>query len=157
MSNLLVYATALSRLHADLLVVRLKQADVAMSQISIVHPKASRPNSTRCWLSGSLRLPLASGANVSVAGPLRHLLAHSRRGTGPNTLVSRLRRLGLTPGQSHEIDERLMENRIIVAIAVPSEFELPAIFGALRGVAAEDVRAVDLAPAHGAEATSSRH
>ncbi len=144
MSHLLVYATALSRLHADLLIVRLKQADVATSQISVIHPKASRPNSTRCWLNGSMRLPLSSGAMVAVAGLLRLALLRSREAGTPDTLVNRLCALGLSPAQSHDMDERLLENRIIVAIEVPSEFELPAIFRAMHSVAAEDVHAVNL-------------
>jgi hypothetical protein len=144
MSHLLVYATTLSRLHADLLIVRLKQADVATSQISVLHPKASRPNSTRCWLNGSTRLPLSSGEMISAAGSLGQALRRSSERGVSDSLTSRLNAMGFSASQSHDMDERLLENRIIVAIDVSGEFELPAIFRAMRSVAAEDIQAVNL-------------
>jgi len=145
MPRLLVYATALSRLHADLTIVRLKQADVETTQISIVHPKRSRPNSVLCWLNGSSRLRLSSGEFVSVAGLLRLSMRRPQNSEAPGDgLGDRLRRLGLTPAQSEDLEQSLLENRIIVMIEVPCESELPGIFRVLHSVAAENVHAVDL-------------
>jgi hypothetical protein len=144
MSHLLVYATAESRLHADLVVVRLKQAGIDTDLISVIHPAAARPNSALCWLNGMSSLPMTSGGSTSVSGLFRYALSDVSRNNGSSSLADRLSCLGLTHDQGMSIEESLMENRIIVLVEVHDEYDLPAIFHTFRGLAAEKVHTADL-------------
>jgi hypothetical protein len=143
MSHLLVYATAESRLHADLVVVRLKQAGIDTDLISVIHPAGGRPNSAFCWLDGTSPMPLSSGGTAFVSGLFRHSLEDAGR-TRSAGLADRLNRLGLTHDRGMNIEESLLENRIIVLVEVHDEFELPPIFHTFRGLAAEKVHTADL-------------
>jgi hypothetical protein len=139
MLHLLIYATAVSRLHADLAIVRLNKAGIAMSQISILHPPLSRPNSA-LWLDGSAEFSLSSGESVLVSGFLRSWLHGSAKSDDAASLADRLAGLGLVRGQSSQIEESLLERRVVVAIAEWDESKLPAIFDCLHGVGAEHIR-----------------
>jgi len=139
MLHLLIYATAVSRLHADLAIVRLNKAGIAMSQISILHPPFSRPNSA-LWLDGSAEFSLSGGESVLVSGFLRSWLRGSANADGADSLSDKLFDLGLVRGQSNQIEESLLERRVVVAIAEWDESKLPAIFDCLQCVGAEHVR-----------------
>jgi hypothetical protein len=144
MSHLLIYATAESRLHADLVVVRLKQAGIDTDLISVIHPASARPNSAFCWLDGTSSLPMTSGGSTTVSGLFRYSLSAVSRSNGSSGLADRLSSLGLTHDQGMSIEESLMENRIIVLVEVHDEYALPAIFHTFRGLAAEKVHTADL-------------
>ena len=56
MASIPVFAETLSRLHADIAVVRLIRAGIAADKISAVFPQRRAPNSVCCWpgvISGS--------------------------------------------------------------------------------------------------------
>jgi hypothetical protein len=144
MSHLLVYATAESRLHADLVVVRLRQAGIDTDLISVLHPMGARPNSALCWLEGETAVPLSSGGTGSISGLFGISVANLARNGGSVGLADRLSQLGLTHDQGMNIEESLLENRFIVMVEVTDEFELPAIFHTFRGLAAEKVHTADL-------------
>jgi len=137
-----VFATALSRLHADLMIVRLKRAQISVSRISAVYSRGSRPNSALSWLTRSAQLPLSTGESVSVSGTLRVALAHPGDSAG-SSLFDRLCDLGLDHGQSATLEEALLENRIVIAIEVREENELAEIFEVLHGLAAENILTID--------------
>ncbi len=143
MSHLLVYATAESRLHADLVVVRLKQAGIDTDLISVIHPAGGRPNSAFCWLDGTSPVSLSSGGTTFVSGLIRLSLEEVGRNRSLG-LADRLKRLGLTHDQGMNIEESLLETRIIILVEVHDEFELPPIFHTFRGLAAEKVHTADL-------------
>src|SRR5579862_7138691 len=144
MSHLIVYATAESRLHADLVVVRLKHAGIDTDLISVIHAAGARPNSAFCWLDGTSTMPLASGGMTTVSGLFRHSLGDVSKNDAALGLADRLNRLGLNHDQGMNIEESLLENRIIILVEVHDEFELPAIFHTFRGLAAEKVHTADL-------------
>jgi hypothetical protein len=140
MSHILVYATAESRLHADLVIVRLKRAGISTEQLSIFHPPALRPNSARCWINGTSLIPLSSlysAHSVSVSGALRRQFNALPRKNRFACLADGLTSLGLDHEQSVGIENSLLENRIVIAIGVLDEYELPAIYHTLRGLAVE--------------------
>lgn len=143
MSHLLVYATAESRLHADLVVVRLKHAGIDTDLISVIHPAGARPNSAFCWLDGTSTVPLTSGGSTTISGLFRNSLSDVSKNP-TSGLADRMSRLGLTHDQGMNIEESLLENRIIILVEVHDEFELPAIFHTFRGLAAEKVHTADL-------------
>lgn len=139
MSHLLVYATTDSRLHADLVIVRLREAGISLSQISIFQPGALRTNSALCWITGSLTFPISSGASVSVAGRLGAALRECGRDARAWFLADRLGEVGLSNRQCGNVEGSLEEGRIVVAIETADEFELPAIYHTLRGLEVEKV------------------
>lgn len=145
MSHLLVYATTDSRLHADLLVVRLKRSGIATGLISVLYPSKLRPNSTRCWIRGSMPFPLESGDEVTVSGMLGLRLNALGKRWGRSSLVDGLTEIGLSHEQSMNVEESLRGNSIVVAVEVADEGDLPSIYHTLRGLAVEKVQTSDTA------------
>jgi hypothetical protein len=153
MSHLLVYATTESRLHADLVVVRLRRAGIETAAISILHPEALRPNSALCWINGSAFMHLSSGQAVSVSGALSRTLRHDGEANG-ESFGDRMSKLGLNHQQGKSLEESLLENRIVIAIEVNDEYDMPTIYHTLRGLAVQKVSTADVA--HKGSATPSR-
>ena len=63
-------------------------------------------------------------------------------------------RLGLDHEQSSSLEESLLENRIVIAVEVHDEYDMPAIYHTLRGLSVEKVRTADVAPSRQAPARS---
>jgi len=143
MSHLLVYATTDSRLHADLLVVRLKRAGIATSLLSVLYPTSLRPNSTRCWIRGSVPFALESEDDVTVSGMLGLRLNALLKRWGRRSLVDGLSVIGLSHEQSVNVAESLRASGIVVAVEVADEADLPTIYHTLRGLEVEKVRTAD--------------
>jgi hypothetical protein len=146
MSHLLVYATTDSQLDADVLIVRLKDAGIATALISVLHPNTLRPDSTVGWVTGAVSFPLASGELATVSGMLGLRMSAQERRRTRNPLVDGLRNIGLTLDQSLNVEESLLESRIVVAVEASDESELPAIFHTLRGLAVEKVQTTGSVP-----------
>ena len=144
MSHLLVYATAESRLHADLVIVRLKTAGISIEQLSLFYPPVLRPNSARCWVNGTALVPLSSTQSISVSGSLSRVFNGVHRKNKFASLSDGMRALGLNDKERTSLEDSLRENRIIVAIHVLDEYELPSIYHTLRGLAVEKACVVDV-------------
>jgi hypothetical protein len=155
MSHLLVYATTESRLHADLVVVRLKRAGISTSSISILHPESLRPNSALCWMNGSAFLHLSTGQSVSISGSLSRSLK-GEGGANGASFADRMGKLGLDNQQRSSLEESLLENRIVIAVEVHDEFEMPAIYHTLRGLDVQKVCTADVA-SKGSPASTRSH
>jgi hypothetical protein len=137
MSHVFVFASAESRLHADLLVVRLKQAGVALEAISLLYPSALQPNTARCWLSGSGKFSLSDADEIAGSG--RFGSPEDFEGTGDTEkLEKKLSRLGLAPEQRASIKEILCEGRIVIAIEAHNKDDLHAIFDTFGYVGVEN-------------------
>jgi hypothetical protein len=156
MSHLLVYATTESRLHADLVIVRLKQAGISMASISILHPQSLRPNSALCWINGSAFLKLSSGESVAITGSLSRPLSEDVGRDESTPFAGHLGRLGLSREEALSLEESLLENRIVIAIEVTDEYELPAVYHTLRGLDVQKVDTADLAQRGPADGSRSR-
>jgi hypothetical protein len=145
MSHLLVYATTESRLHADLVVVRLKRAGISTAMISILNPQSRSTNSALCWISGSAYVPLSSGDGVSVSGSLSRALNNGAKRHPASSFCDRMGRLGLGHEQCASLENSLLEGRIVIAVEAHDEFELPAIYHTLRGLDVQKVSVSDVA------------
>jgi hypothetical protein len=156
MSHPLLYATTDSRLHADLLIVRLKHAGISTALISILYPQSLRPNSAVCWINGSAFLPLSSGESVAVSGPLARALDEGTKSSARKSFIDQMGKLGLSHEQASSLEESLLENRIVIGIEVQDEYELPAIYHTLRGLAIQKVNTADIAPKGAPVAARSR-
>src|SRR4051812_5922344 len=79
MPTTLVFATATSAIHSDLIVVALKRVGLPMSGISLFYSNYSRPDSVLYWIDGARRLTLSqTNETVTVAGPLSFALEQYR-------------------------------------------------------------------------------
>ena|SRR5215216_7154165 len=145
MSRLLVFASAFSRLHADLVIVRLKRAGIAPSLISLIHPLGSRPNSARCWLGGSAKLRLKSGEKIAASGFLRSLFEDPDATSHSDSFDDILSSLGLSHEHRVSLEETLLENRVAIAIDAQDKAELPTIFQTLQRSGAEKIFVADIA------------
>jgi hypothetical protein len=141
MSHLLVLASTDSRLHADLLIVRLRRAGIATESVSVFHPTPLRPNSTVCWIRGAANYSLSSGEAVTVAGSLGRKLVSDKRKL--SSFLDSLQSLGFSHEQSLGIEEKLLENYIIIAAEVIGESDLRAIYHTFNGLTVETVRITD--------------
>ena len=145
MSRLLVFASAFSRLHADLVIVRLKRAGLAPSLISLLHPQSSCPNSAQCWLGGSAKLRLNSGEKIAASGFLRPLIDEVNNDSSAGSFDEILTSLGLAHEHRVSLEETLLENRVVIAIDAAEKAELPTIFQTLQRSGAEKVFVSELA------------
>src|SRR5580658_9782746 len=88
-----VFATAACRIHADILIARLKQAGIPVDLISALYRPELRPNSAVCWLNGTAKRSVTSGETISISGMLRFALGNHNGAAEP--LAHGLRALGL--------------------------------------------------------------
>jgi hypothetical protein len=145
MSRLLVFASAFSRLHADLIIVRLKRAGIAPALISLIHPLTSRPNSARCWLGGSGKLRLPSGEKIAVSGFLRPQFSELEHDTHVSSFDELLSQLGLIHEHRLSLEETLLESRVVVAVDAVDKAEIPTVVQTLQRAGAEKILAADVA------------
>jgi hypothetical protein len=147
MSRLAVFASAFSRLHADLIVVRLKRAGISTAHLSVIHPSLCCPNSTLCWLGGSTQLRLSSGMNIAASGFLSgRLQTPADVATSEATFTGKLAQLGLTHEQSSILEETMLENRVAIAVEVEEKSELATILQVLQRAGAEKIFTCRLDP-----------
>lgn len=147
MSRLAVFASAFSRLHADLIIVRLKRAGIPTAHLSVIHPLHCCPNSTLCWLGGSTQLRVSSGVNIAASGFLSGpLQTPANVATSAATFTGKLAQLGLTHEQSSILEETMLENRVAIAIEVEEKPELATILQVLQRADAEKIFTCRLDP-----------
>lgn len=135
MSCLPVFADALSRLHADVAIVRLVQAGIPESRISAVFSERQAPNSVRCWLKGFHAIPLTRSWPTAAAGILGGIL---RRGFGGESVERELENLGL--GHSAKwLQEKVEDGRIVLCVHARTELEALAVWQVFRRAGLENV------------------
>lgn len=144
MSRLLVFASAFSRLHADLIIVRLKRAGIDPALISLLHPVSSRPNSARCWLGGSAKLRLASGEKIAVSGFLRPDFDELEHDAPSHSFDDLLSHLGLSHEHRVSLEETLLENRVVIAVNAVDKSEIPTVIQTLQRAGGEKLIAAEV-------------
>jgi hypothetical protein len=135
--QILVFATAACRIHADILIARLKQAGIPMDLISAFYRPQMRPNSAICWLGGTARGAMSSGETMLVSGLLRFALGHHHGAGQP--LAHGLNSLGLAPGQAMALEETVLKNHTVLCIQAEDDHGLAVILRTLEDNAAENV------------------
>jgi hypothetical protein len=137
-------------------VVRLKRAGISTAKISILNPQSLSPNSARCWINGSALLALTPSQSVSVSGMLSGALNSSLKKNQNVSFSDRMGKLGLGHEQCSSLENSLLESRIVIAVEVDDEYELPAIYHTLRGLDVQRVNISDVAH-KGALASTRSH
>ena len=135
----LIYGSAITRLHAELALVRLGQAGIGLAHVSVFYPQHSRPRHA-LWTKDCAEFPLSTGEPVLVSGFLRSWLKDTVDAAESNSLAEGLRNLGLLHGPSQYIEGCLREGRAVVAAAEWDEFRASVVVECLRGVGTENIR-----------------
>lgn len=130
-----VFAAASSRLHADLMVIRLKRAGIPRGQLSIVYPEDRKPNCVSCWIQAGTRSRLFGNETVTVAGPLHQHLDLSSE----PALVRSLSGLGLSANDACTCADLLGRGRILVGVHAASEPEAAIAWHTYKQLEAEGI------------------
>lgn len=118
-SQLVVFAIAPSRLHADVAVSRLQHKSHRADSISLIYSLASAPNSAVCCYSETTHLTLAEGKPVAVSGFLSSVFNSPHRDLF-NPFLSGLLELGLCSEHRAILEDSLYAKCTVVAVAVDS-------------------------------------
>jgi len=119
-----IFANASSRLHADLIVIRLKRAGIPCDQISVIYPTDLVPNAALCWLEGKSAPANYEGEMVSVAGPMRNVLSVKNEGS----LIHSLSKMGLPGESAAAFAEHLSQGEIVIGVNTSNEDEVSIVW-----------------------------
>lgn len=141
MSSTPVFADALSRLHADIAIVRLVRAGISADQISAVFPRRRAPNSVCCWLKNfNARISRPSKWPVAAAGLLGQLFKESVRSA---EFERELESLGLSAEVAEHILERIQDGSIVLCVHARNGTEAAVAWQIFQKVGAEHITCPD--------------
>lgn len=136
MSSLPVFADALSRLHADIAIIRLVRAGIPAARISAVFPRRSAPNSVCCWLKSFNCVPRVSTWPIAAAGLLGKLF---KRGVDSAEVCRELETLGFPADTTKRILEKTAEGRIVLCVHARTESEAAVAWHIFHHVGLENI------------------
>ena len=137
-----VFADTLSRLHADIAIIRLVRAGITANKISAVFPRRSAPNTVCCWLKHFHRVPAAMALPLAAAGLLGRLF---QRDTTARALEQDLEGLGLSAEDSHRVLERLEDGSVVLCVHARSRREAALARSIFEQVRAENITGAGVA------------
>ena len=130
-----VFASANSRLHADVIAIRLTKAGVATSKISAIYPERLKPNCADCWLKGRNASSAFGSETFVAAGPLASAVSLESEAD----LVRTLHATGLSLEDAHASVERLGKGQILISAQVKNEEELSVAWHMFCELQADDI------------------
>lgn len=130
-----VFASANSRLHADVIAIRLTKAGVATSKISAIYPERLKPNCADCWLKGRNASTAFGSETFVAAGPLASAVSLESEAD----LVRTLHATGLSLEDAHASVERLGKGQILICAQVTTEEELSVAWHMFCELQADDI------------------
>jgi hypothetical protein len=136
MSSLPVFATALTKLHADIAIIRLIRGGIRTEKISAVFPRGQAPNSVCCWLKHFNRIPYISSLPIAAAGALG--LAFKDGVSSPKAIQD-LEDLGLDAELTGRLLERTDAGHIVICVHARTEAEAAIAWDIFSHVQAEDI------------------
>lgn len=136
MSSLPVFANTLSKLHADIAIIRLIRAGIVADKISAVFPPGRAPNSVCCWLKHFHRIPFLTSLPMAAAGVLGMVF---RQGAKSAEVEQELDELGLNRELTRRIFERTDAGRIVICVHARNEAEAAIAWHIFHHVGAEDI------------------
>jgi hypothetical protein len=136
MASIPVFAETLSRLHADIAVVRLIRAGIAADKISAVFPQRRAPNSVCCWLKHFNQIPFSSAIPMAAAGLLGRLF---KSYTKTPKFGRELEVLGLSPALTKQILERTEAGSVVVCVHARNETQASIAWHIFQHVGVENI------------------
>lgn len=130
--RLTVAASANSRLHADIMMVRLRRAGVDCRQISVFFPTHSMPNSVGCWLPVGRSAELRFGdETITRAGQLRRANVGEAHDDG-REIADLLTDSGIDAMGAHILAEKLAQGHILLCVHAKHEEQAAATWDTFR-------------------------
>lgn len=125
MNSLTLVASANSRLHADVILVRLRRAEIECRKISVLFPVHSMPNAVGCWLPLAPSSPLKLGREtIARAGQFRKpAIAPDLAHEDGREIISLLTHAGIDPTGAHLLAERLDQGHILLCVHADREVD----------------------------------
>jgi hypothetical protein len=120
MSSLPVFASALSKLQADIAIIRLIRAGIPADRISAVFPRGRAPNTVCCWLKHFNRIPGDRELPIAAAGQLGLLF---KEGTEAPGVDHELEALGLNAELAHQLLGKTEAGDIVICVHSRNEAE----------------------------------
>lgn len=130
-----VFAAATSRLHADLMIIRLKRAGISSGKISAIFPERLSPNAASCWLEGHSQPTLYCEETVTIAGPMRKALSTESE----TAFIRSLQRAGVGLNDACSYAERLGKGQILLCVNTDDQTEIALAWHTLRELEAEAI------------------
>ena len=120
-----IIASANSRLQADIILIRLRRANISCLKISVLYPTDSIPNGVGCWLPVADTAELrASGHKVTRAGQIRRQKLDSTEAHDDGReIIQILSQAGMDLHGAQILAERLSEGHILLGVHATSEEE----------------------------------
>ena len=136
-----VLASADTRLHADIMMIRLRRAGINIDHVSAVFSQQFAPNSFFFWLSSPRTLHCPSkGESYFVAGPLEQQFAG---GNELEAVPSILKRLGLSRGEAAHLARSLWLGRGLLCVHAKNQDEAAVVWHIFKHSRAEDIAISD--------------
>lgn len=125
MNSFTVVASANSRLHADVILIRLRRAQVDCRKISVLFPTNSMPNAVGCWLPIAAHSKLKVGQEeIACAGQLgKQPLSVAHPHDDGREIAGLLTQSGVDATGAHVLVERLGQGHILLCVHASSEVE----------------------------------
>jgi hypothetical protein len=133
MKNYFIIASANSRLQADIILIRLRQAKISCRKISVLYPTESLPNGVGCWLPVSTTGDLkASGQPVSRAGQIvKQRVTSTEAHDDGREIIELLLKAGIDRSGAQILAERLSQGHILLGVHAASETERSIVWHVL--------------------------
>lgn len=139
MKSTFVLAIAESRLHADIMMIRLRRAGINVDRISAMFSRRFAPISFFCWLRRprTLRSSLKDERGmVFAAGPLQKRIAgHDEVAAVPDLL----QQLGLDRREAAHFSQALWNGHALLCVSVKNEDEAAIAWHIFKHSRAEDI------------------
>lgn len=138
MKSIPVIASARSRLHADVMLIRLRRANIAVEQISACFPAARYPNSVACWLERGRLAPLyLESEPYLMAGPMRRWLR--RRDAANFSPAAVFQRSHFEAAAAMRLEEELRQGCTLICVHAADEAEVAVAWHVFRHAEAEQI------------------
>ncbi len=141
MNNFIVFASANSRLHADIILVRLRRAEIDCRKISVLFPTHSMPNGVGCWLPVAPTSKLKTGNETVVcAGALRkHSTGQQGGHEDGREILDLLTHAGLNSAGANLLAERIGQGHILLGVHAANEADAAIAWHVFRHASAETI------------------
>ena len=125
MNSFTVVASANSRLHADVILIRLRRAQIDCRKISVLFPTDAMPNAVGCWLPIARVSKLQVGQEtIGCAGQLaKQLTATAPSHDDGREIAGLLTETGVDATGAQVLVERLGQGHILLCVHASSEVE----------------------------------
>ncbi len=136
MKSTVVFATANSRLHADIMMIRLRRAGIDIDRVSAIFSRCFAPNTFFFWLRKPRALVDQNEESFFVAGPIQRLFG---RRDNVDSLPHKLTEIGLERRAADHLGDSLHMGQAMLCVQVKNRDELEVVLDIFHHSKAENI------------------